>query len=436
MKSVTQTTPTALRALYVDFNSYFASAEQQMRPDLRGKPVGIVAVLTDSTCCIAASVEAKRFGVKTGTGVREAKRLCPGIEIIEARPPEYIRLHHRLIAAVESCLPVTAVRSIDEMWCELTGRDRERANAERLAIQIKEAIYTRVGEYLRCSIGIAPNRYLAKTASNMQKPNGLVVIEQADLPNILHRLALRDLNGISVAMEERLHRYGIDTVAKLCAATQSELRRVWGGIEGERMWARLRGEWVPDPATEKSSVSHSHVLPPEYRDATGAFAVAHRLLQRAAARLRHYGFAAKRLTIKVKLVVRGSRKAEHSYLRWADEVQFGATQQTTTFLKALETMWQNYPREPYVQPVAVGVILSELENAAGVTLSMFEDDQHPLDEALDAINLRYGKNTLYFGGAHHAIEKGPPRIAFNHIPDLNLEEGGLGVWQAGKPGKH
>jgi DNA polymerase-4 len=84
----------------------------------------------------------------------------------------------------------------------------------------------------------------------------------------------------------------------------------------------------------------------------------------------------------------------------------------------------------------VGVILSELENAAGITLSMFEDDQHPLDEALDAINLRYGKNTLYFGGAHHAIEKGPPRIAFNHIPDLNLEEGGLGVWSAGKPGKH
>jgi DNA polymerase-4 len=273
-----------LRALYVDFNSYFASAEQQMRPELRGQPIGIVAVMTPSTCCIAASVEAKRFGVKTGTGVRDAKRLCPEIQFVEARPEEYIRLHHRLHEVIESCLPVTAVRSIDEMWCELKGSDRLRANAERLAIQIKEKIYSEVGDYLRCSIGIAPNRYLAKTASNMQKPNGLVVIEKLDLPQVLFRLSLRDLNGIGHAMNERLIANGIDSVEKLCMASKLKLRKAWGGIEGERMWARLRGEWVPDPATEKSSVSHSHVLPPEYRDYTGAFSVAHRLLQRAAAR--------------------------------------------------------------------------------------------------------------------------------------------------------
>ena len=425
-----------LRALYVDFNSYFASAEQQMRPELRGQPIGIVAVMTPSTCCIAASVEAKRFGVKTGTGVRDAQRLCPGIQFIEARPEEYIRLHHRLHEVIESCLPVTAVRSIDEMWCELKGSDRLRANAERLAIQIKEKIYSEVGDYLRCSIGIAPNRYLAKTASNMQKPNGLVVIEKLDLPHVLFRLSLRDLNGIGHAMKERLIANGIDSVEKLCMASKLKLRKAWGGIEGERMWARLRGEWVPDPATEKSSVSHSHVLPPEYRDYTGAFSVAHRLLQRAAARLRDYGFAAEYLGVRVKLIVRGSKRSEHSYISWGEGCSLAATNDTTILLKALETIWANYPRDGHVQPMAVGVVLSELRDAAGITLGMFDDDRHELNQVLDAVNLRYGKNTLYFGGAHHALERGGPRIAFNHIPDLELEQGGLGVWAAGKPGKH
>lgn len=432
---MTATVSPPLRALYVDFNSYFASAEQQLRPELRHLPLGIVAVVTDSTCCIAASIEAKRYGIKTGTGVREAKRLCPDLQIIQARPEEYIRLHHRLVEAVQSCLPVTAVRSIDEMWCELKGSDRQRAQAERLAIQIKETIYQRVGEYLRCSIGIGPNRFLAKTASNMQKPNGLVVIEHSDLPHVLHRLKLQDLNGISHAMQERLQRQGIATVEALCAASKMKLRNVWGGVEGERMWARLRGEWVPDPATEKSSVSHSHVLPPEYRDALGAFSVAHRLLQRAAMRLRDYGFAAQRLFIKVKLVVRGTRHTENSYLRWGDECSFGATNDTSLLLRYLEAMWSSYPKDARLQPVAVGVVLSELRDALGVTLSMFEEDHQRLDEVLDAVNLRYGKNTLYFGGAHHALEKSAPRIAFNHIPDLELEQGGLGYWQAGKPAK-
>ena len=311
-----------------------------------------------------------------------------------------------------------------------------RANAERLAIQIKEKIYSEVGDYLRCSIGIAPNRYLAKTASNMQKPNGLVVIEKLDLPHVLFRLSLRDLNGIGHAMKERLIANGIDSVEKLCMASKLKLRKAWGGIEGERMWARLRGEWVPDPATEKSSVSHSHVLPPEYRDYTGAFSVAHRLLQRAAARLRDYGFAAEYLGVRVKLIVRGSKRSEHSYISWGEGCSLAATNDTTILLKALETIWANYPRDGHVQPMAVGVVLSELRDAAGITLGMFDDDRHELNQVLDAVNLRYGKNTLYFGGAHHALERGGPRIAFNHIPDLELEQGGLGVWSAGKPGKH
>ena len=111
----------ALRALFVDFNSYFASVEQQERPELRARPMIVVPVMTDSTCCIAATYEAKHFGIKTGTKVSEARQRCPGLIVVEARPEIYVKYHHRLIEVVDSCLPVTQVRSIDEMSCNLPG---------------------------------------------------------------------------------------------------------------------------------------------------------------------------------------------------------------------------------------------------------------------------------------------------------------------------
>ena len=169
-----------LRTLYVDFNSYFASAEQQLDPLLRGRPVGVLPVLADTTCCIAASHEAKRCGVKTGTLVSDARKLCPDIRFVEARPAIYVDLHHRLVEAIESCLHVDRVMSIDEVSCRLTGSDCQRSRALALADRIKRAIAERVGTELRSSIGIAPNIFLAKVASDMQKPDGCVVIDDDD----------------------------------------------------------------------------------------------------------------------------------------------------------------------------------------------------------------------------------------------------------------
>jgi len=189
--------------MVVDFNSYFASVEQQEQPALRGRPVAVVPMMADTTCAIAASYEAKRFGVKTGTLVREAKRLSRDLVLVEARHELYVRYHHELIKAVDSCMHVEKVLSIDEMLCPLTGRWRERDEAIALAHCIKRVIATQVGECLCCSIGIAPNPFLAKTASDMQKPDSLVVIAKNDLPHILHGLKLRDLCGIGGAMEER-----------------------------------------------------------------------------------------------------------------------------------------------------------------------------------------------------------------------------------------
>src|SRR5438045_27742 len=172
-------------------------------------------MLAETTVCIAASVEAKTFGVKTGTKVAEARKLCPGIEFVVARHELYIDFHHRAVGVVDSFVPVRAVLSIDEMDCELTGRWREPERALKIAMDVKAGLSSRIGECLRTSIGIGPNTFIAKTASDMVKPDGLVVIQKHELPGRLYGLPVRALSGIGKQMEKRLESHGIRTVEDL-----------------------------------------------------------------------------------------------------------------------------------------------------------------------------------------------------------------------------
>jgi DNA polymerase-4 len=231
----------ALRTLAVDFNSFFASCEQQERPELRGRPIGIVPVLAETTCCIAASYAAKARGVKVGTGIAEARALCPDIQIVQQRPAIYIGYHRRLVQVIESCIHVTETKSIDEVECELTATFAPRDKAVAVARQIKERVAKQVGPCLTSSIGIAPNWLLAKLASDMQKPDGIVILDEEDIPQKLLALDLTDICGIGPRMDHRLRAHGIDSVSRLYGATQAELRGIWGGVEGERMHRRLRG---------------------------------------------------------------------------------------------------------------------------------------------------------------------------------------------------
>lgn len=403
-----------LNALYVDFNSYFASVEQQLQPELRGKPIGVLPVLAETTCCIAASYEAKAFGVKTGTLVKEARKLCPDIRFVEARPAVYIEYHHRLVEAVESCTHVERTLSIDEMVCRLTGSQQRRENAVALAQRIKRTIAQRVGEQIRCSVGIAPSTFLAKVASDMQKPDGCVVIDLADLPDCLFGLELRDLYGIGKRMAQRLDRHGIRTVRDLCTVSRERLRLAWGSVEGERMYDQLRGMELPESPSNRRSLGHSHVLPPELRAREAACSVLHRLLQKAAMRLRSYALVTGSLRVRVKFT---------NHTDWEREVPCSPTCDTLELIHALEQAWLDYPLGKRV-PLAVGIIFGRLSVPEEQAPSLFGDDSpkhDQLDAVMDALNLRYGKNTLYFGGAHRALGSAPLRIAFTHIPDVEIE---------------
>src|SRR6516225_1168974 len=299
-----------LNWLFVDLNSYFASVEQQDRRELRGKPVGVVPMMADTTCCIAASYEAKAFGVRTGTIVADAKRMCPEIVLVEARHELYTEYHHRVVEAVESCLPVTAVCSIDEMACRLMGRERPLLAAMELARKVKARIRERVGEMLRSSVGLATNRYLAKVASDMEKPDGLVALTLDILPEALRRLSLRDLPGIGARTEKRLNERGIRTMEDLLSLDCDHAGQLWGSVWGERLFHWLRGKDFEMSETDHlKSISHQHVLAPEMRTQEKAWAVAHKLLHKAAMRLRSGGLWASSIGLAVGFAVPRSENA-------------------------------------------------------------------------------------------------------------------------------
>jgi DNA polymerase-4 len=420
----------SLNWLFVDLNSYFASVEQEVRPELRGRPVGVVPMMADTTCCIAASYEAKAFGVRTGTIVADAKRMCPDIVLVEGRHEIYTEYHHRIVEAVESCLPVTAVLSIDEMACRLMGRERPLLAAMELGRKVKARILERVGPMLRSSVGLATNRYLAKVASDMEKPNGLVALPLDILPEALSRLTLRDLPGIGAKTEKRLNEKGIRTMNELLALSSEQAGELWGSVWGERLWHWLRGEDFDMAETEHlKSISHSHVLAPEMRNAEKAYAVAHKLLHKAAMRLRAGGLWASSIGLAVGFAVPRGEKAPVSRFGvptrgWHDEIKLSECRDNPTLIAALSRLWASRPSgAEFDQPYFIGVQLNGLVPDRLHSLNLFdkldgEQSRTRLLETMDELNNKYGMSTLAPATMLTAFKAAPTRIAFHSIPDL------------------
>jgi len=397
-----------IRWLFLDLDSYFASCEQQARPDLRGKPVGVVPLMAETTVCLAASREAKKYGVKTGTLVAEARIRCPGITLVIARHDLYTLYHKTIVEAVETCLPVDSILSIDEMICELRGSERELPKALALADKIKTTLRQRVGETLTCSIGLATNRFLAKVASDMNKPNGLTILRAEDLPDALYPLKLRDFPGIGPRMERRLLDHGISSVKELCGLSMERMSEVWGGVVGERFYRWLRGEDVELEETVHRSLGHQHVLEPEFRTALGAWMVTKKLLVKAAVRLRKEGNYARRLSL-------GMHFTGGHY--WSKDIKLEETQDTLVLLSALRKLWALLPKGT---PFRTGVTLFDLVPKNRHQLSLLVNpSRENLGEAMDRLNAKYGKGTVSVGGLMEQNQTGvPTRISFNRVPDL------------------
>jgi DNA polymerase IV len=405
-----------LRSLFLDLNSYFASVEQQLDPTLRGKPVAVVPTLTDSTSCIAASYEAKRFGIKCGTNVGEAKLKCPGLVVMKGNHPAYVHYHEKVKAACETVLPIDKVCSIDEMRFRLLETEAVPSVAREIAERMKIALRDQVGECITASIGVAPNSFLAKLATDMQKPDGLVILQHDDLPHRLFDLKLTDFCGINRRMKVRLNAAGIFSAKDLVLADRKELIRAFGGIVGERYWYYLRGYDTESDTQGDKSLGHSHVLPPDLRTDQGCRDVLMRLLQKASARLRANGLWATQMHLRVKGMGRS----------WHADSSLPATQDSVTMTERFLELWES---RNFERPLQVGVTFTGLLRQHNVTPSLFDQviERSAFNDAVDRCNKKFGKHKVFIAGMEKAKNTADEKIAFQKT--WLLEEGkGDNVW--------
>ena len=386
--------PETIERLYLDFDGFFASVEQQARPALRGKPVGVVPFAsTTYTCVIACSKEAKRRGVTNVIPVSEAREKCPDIVLVPQNPDLYRRAHHALLAEISVVIPVDAIKSIDELTCRLEHADRSAPGD--LARRIKARIRDNIGPYITCSIGFAANRHLAKMACKTDKPDGVTVWRPEDMPGPLFALPLEDVPGIGKRMGYRLQAAGIFTMPDLWRTQPKQLRKIWGNVTGERLWYALRGYDVQAPASERGMFGHGRVLPPDRRGLAHAHGCSRLLLVKAARRMRRAGFYGGRLWLWLSM-----RDA-----RWSEDLPLPIVHDDQACLAGLETLWAKaraeIPRSARI--IRLGVTLLDLSPANARQLDMFVNDDaarrrwERVTSAMDALNAKYGKTIVSLG---------------------------------------
>ncbi len=395
--------------LYIDFNSFFASCEQQENPELRGRPVAVVPMLADSTSCIAASYEAKAYGVKTGTKVGDARKMCPGIVFVPAHHSHYVKYHHAALVSIEKCIPIHSVCSIDEICCELTGSQKNLEKAQRLVETIKATLREDLGGSLTVSIGLGPNILLAKMAADMKKPDGMTSIELQELPQKLHQLKLRDIPGIGQKMEYRLNQKNIFTMEQFLKLSEQQMRAIWGSLVGARYYRLLKGESIQVLRGSQKSISHEHVLPPKERNFRDTYVVLQKLINKAALRLRRSKWMAKRMMVSIRYL---------NQTKWKEEFILHETQDTGLLIKKMTEGLRRCPKE--ARPLKVGITLYDFVPESEHQLSFFENDKkNKFFKAVDAINEKYGKDTVHLASLHNHLGSAPTRIAFSRIPELD-----------------
>ena len=408
--------PQTIERLYLDFDGFFASVMQQAMPEIRNKPVGVVPFedAGNSTVVIACSKEAKARGVKNVMPVPEAKERCPDIILVTQRPDLFVRANNQLLNEIECEIPIDTIKSIDELTCVLDGRDI--ANPLGMARRLKNRLRTNLGEHITCSIGFAANRFLAKVACKMDKPNGVTIWHPEDMPGPILPLPFDDIPGIGSRMAMRLNAAGIFTMSDLWATQPKQLRTLWGSVTGERFWYALHGYEVQAQPTDRGMFGHARVLPPSWRSLDKARDCSRLLLTKAARRMRREEFYANSVSLWLS----------HYDGGWSASRSLPCVNDDHACLSALEALWRKARTEvkPTAKVVRVGATLTNLRKANARQLDMFVKDDaqrlkwERLTSVTDYLNLKFGKRVISLG--HWTLPPGDylgAKIAYNRVPD-------------------
>ncbi len=375
--------------MHIDLNSCFATVEQQARPKLRGKPVAIVNRRTENTAIVTASYEAKAKGVKVGMKLREARQLCPDIIALESDPSKYRYVYHKLLDIMRDYSAHVTMKSIDEGVIDFhqTSHDIVGRDLVEIGHEIKRRLKEEIGVWMRCNIGIATNRFLAKTAAGLHKPDGLDVITSQNISTVLGELKLTDLTGIATRNERRLNSVGIYTPLQFFNADPVTLRKiVFKSVVGEWWYKRLRGFEVDDVETQIGRVGRQYVL--ERFDLTRDEIVQrlHHLAESVGARMRSQGLAARGVYVYAKTIER-----EYWHSSSLSPLPFFSDQ------SIYSQVLQLFDRAPD-QIREIGMHCYELTASDSSQLSFFADEiirERQVVQAIDEINKKFGDRTIH-----------------------------------------
>ncbi len=375
---------------HVDMNAFFASVEQQYNPALRGTPIIVCGNPKSRTVVAACSYEAKAFGITNGMAVHEARRLCPGVRLVSGTPEKYVDVARRIFAVFAEFTNAVEIASIDEAFLDVTGASPFFGDApEALARRIKQRI--RAGEGLTCSVGIAPNKLLAKLASNLQKPDGLVRIRAGDVAALMARLPVETLCGVGARLKASLNELGIITCQDLGQAPEEVLTARFGVIGAIlKQMGQGRDDHPVVPTQEGAAVKsmgHAYTLPRDTANPGEIYGTVLRLAEQVARRLRADGYQGRTVGLTI---------------RYADfsGVTRHATQREPTdaglaVCRAAIRLFERHC-EPIAQRVRlIGVSVSGLTRRER-QLSFLEEDARlaRLDRTLDRLNDRFGECTV------------------------------------------
>ncbi len=378
--------------LHIDMDAFFISVEQRDDPALRGKPAAVCGSLSRSVVT-SATYEARPYGIHAGMSVAEAKRRCPRLILVEGDHSKYTETAARIFSILKDYTPLVEVASIDEAFLDISDSLLLFKSPFHIAKLIKERI--RKEERLTCSIGIAPNKLLAKLGSRLKKPDGLVVIRKEEVEEILRDLPVGKLNGIGPKLEEALNSMGIFTCGQLGKVPVWTLTKRFGVI-GERLKEMgLGSEESPvipfDQEEDAKSIGHSVTLEEDTSDPGMIKKVLLQLSERVSRRMRKEGFYGKRIAITV-------RYSDFFTFSKQKTLAHGVNSGNEIFRHSLEL----FESLSHPKPIRLlGVTVSSLKKE-WCQRDLFErgDKKEDLLKAMDRVNERFGDWTLTWAGLY------------------------------------
>jgi DNA polymerase-4 len=378
--------------LHIDMDAFFISVEQRDNPSLRGKPAAVCGSLSRSVVT-SATYEARPYGIRAGMSIHEAKRRCPPLILVKGDHSKYTKTASRVFSILKEYTPLVEVASIDEAYLDITQSLLLFQSPLHIAQSIKDQIGEK--EELTCSIGVAPNKLLAKLGSALKKPDGLVVIQKGDVEGILKDLPVSKLYGIGPKLTEALNSIGIFTCGQLGRFPVQVLSKKFGVI-GERLHEMGLGlddsPVVPfDEEEDAKSISHSVTLEEDTSDPKLLRKVLLQLSERVSRRMRREGFYGKRIAVTVRYSDFFTFSKQKTLSKWV-------TSGNEIFRQAFEIFGSISHSKP-IRLLGVGV--SQLKKE-WCQMDLFEKSEKKdnLLKAMDRVNERFGDWTLTWAGLY------------------------------------